>query len=195
MESPPGASKMSVPPTPNSQVLPPLMFSPLSEGHTGLILSQAPEASLPLPSPPHSCPLPWPGMNGIPQGPAGVWSPRLCLQQGREPGRAWQAASAFLVGCPTTPSGSLYSGSCNLDNLPRPNCYLWQQSPFPQALPTATRLPFHKQRLGCPVISGARGSGEEALPPWRYKRPLNPGGEPGPCGQRRDGTLTHQSPI
>lgn len=157
--------------------------------------------SLPATGWPHptAARLPWPRMNGIPQGPAGVWSPRLCPQQALEPGRARQAARASLVGCPTTPSGSLYSGSCNLDRLPRPNCYLRQQSPFPLALPTPTSLALHKQ-LPAALLSWA--------PVALGRRPCHPGDTNDPsilpppggvrraqCGQRRDGSLRRQSPI
>lgn len=111
--------------------------SPHPEGNTGLLLSQPLGASLPPPGPPLSCPAALAADEWHPPSPARrVWSPCLRLRQGLEPGRAWQAASASLVGCPGPPSGPLYSGSCNLDRLPYPNCYLWQQSLFPGALPT-----------------------------------------------------------
>lgn len=105
----------------------------------------------------------------------GMWSSCLCLRQGLEPGRAWQAARASLVGRPATPFGPLYSGSCNLDSLPRPNCYLWQQSLFPRALPTPPRLPFHKQLPGCPVILGAVALGRRPCHPGDTKNPSIPG--------------------
>lgn len=199
LESLPGAPKTS-PPSSSQASPPPHTCTPFQKVTAGSLPGPG---SLPATGWPHptAARLPWPRMNGIPQGPAGVWSPRLCPQQALEPGRARQAARASLVGCPTTPSGSLYSGSCNLDRLPRPNCYLWQQSPFPLALPTPTSLALHKQLPAAllswaPVALGRRpchpgDTNDPSIPP----PPPRGGVRRAQCGQRRDGSLRRQSPI
>ena len=79
---------------------------------------------------------------------------------------------APLVGCPTTPSGPLYSGSCNLDGLPRPNCYIYGSSHCARGpCPPPTTLPFHKQLPGCPVILGSLPLGRRPCHPEDTNNP------------------------
>lgn len=121
-ESLPGTGKIS--PFPHLSLSLPSPPSPLPEGHTQAVSPSNPR-SLPATTRPHlaAAQLPWLMMNGIPMALLACGHPASACDRARA--RTCMAGcQCFLGRMPCHSLRPLYSGSCNLDSLPRPNCYL-----------------------------------------------------------------------